>query len=688
MKKILFFLMMLVAMIPAALQAQETITIGNGTTTTYYPLPGLWGYQYDVYIYTPDAAEALNENFVVTQIAYNVSSNSSTSGAQMTIWMKDVSSDFALAGSNTFAELISNATEVYSTTGLVSTSGWSAIELSETFTHQGGEAILIAVRGVGCTTSGGCSRSVYYTSATGTHWGKHVDTNDPTPSTTGTIDANRTDIQLTVEPAGDVTCPKPNTLTVSDITTEEAYLTWTDEEATGNYILQYKTSSQDWEDADVVTENTSNTEMQLTGLTFNTTYNVRVASVCGSETSSWRSTSFTTPLISAQLPFSCDFEDETTNAYLVIANGSQTNKWVIGSAVNNTPDGESALYISNDNGVTNAYSHTSSSVWAYMDVEFPEYAGFLFRFDWKGAGEGNYDYLRVYIGDPVNVAAGSTTVPTGAIQLGHYNLQTSWQTEQLILSDSLSNTTKRLYFYWHNDGSGGSNPPIAVDNILLAGINCNIPDSLRVSNVDMHSADLQWVSNDEMFNVYYKANGDSLFTLADISPVYEPFCTLNDLTEATNYSVKVASVCDDLELFSSTINFNTMCEPTEITETTPWFEDFEGYTHDGAGQERFVCFDTPIQDATYHGPFVYCNYRCSCHSGVNSAELKGSTNMLVLPAFVNDIHTLRLTFWATATSTTVGNLVVGVGSRHIRAGWHDRKTGSSRSLKPNRIRLG
>ena len=83
MKKILFFLMMLVALIPAALQAQETITIGDGTSAYYMPLPGWYGWQYEVLVYTPDAAEALDGNFELTQIAFNVQSNSTTSGAQM-----------------------------------------------------------------------------------------------------------------------------------------------------------------------------------------------------------------------------------------------------------------------------------------------------------------------------------------------------------------------------------------------------------------------------------------------------------------------------------------------------------------------------------------------------------------------------------------------------------------------------
>lgn len=62
----------------------------------------------------------------------------------------------------------------------------------------------------------------------------------------------------------------------------------------------------------------------------------------------------------------------------------------------------------------------------------------------------------------------------------------------------------------------------------------------------------------------------------------------------------------------------TACDAIDITEATPWFENFEGYS--GGGEQTFVCWDTPVTDATYHGPFVYCGHSPSCHSGSNSAE--------------------------------------------------------------------
>ena len=100
------------------------------------------------------------------------------------------------------------------------------------------------------------------------------------------------------------------------------------------------------------------------------------------------------------------------------------------------------------------------------------------------------------------------------------------------------------------------------------------------------------------------------------------------------------------------------CDPITVTDETPWFEDFEGYT--GSGEQPFQCWIPLVTDATYNGPFVYCGWGASCHSGANSAEMKGASNLLILPDFTNDITTLRLSFWATATSVTIGTLEVGI----------------------------
>ncbi|WP_435525745.1 hypothetical protein [Chryseobacterium indoltheticum] len=72
-----------------------------------------------------------------------------------------------------------------------------------------------------------------------------------------------------------------------------------------------------------------------------------------------------TTQIPATLPYIQGF---TTGNDLALLNGTQTNKWVRGTATGNPAQ---SLYISNDNGTTNAYTHTTSTVQAFRDIQIP-----------------------------------------------------------------------------------------------------------------------------------------------------------------------------------------------------------------------------------------------------------------------------------------------------------------------------
>lgn len=140
--------------------------------------------------------------------------------------------------------------------------------------------------------------------------------------------------------------------------------------------------------------------------------------------------------LQSQIDVCNGFEDADERAAWTLVNGSQTNQWVMSTAVNN--GGSYSLYVSNSpTSTVPAHSYTSSSssnVWAYIDVEFPECdENFTLSFDWLCYGESCCDYIYLYIGETTVVpTAGSNTAPTGATQIqgpnsGKFNLQSSWQ---------------------------------------------------------------------------------------------------------------------------------------------------------------------------------------------------------------------------------------------------------------------
>lgn len=190
------------------------------------------------------------------------------------------------------------------------------------------------------------------------------------------------------------------------------------------------------------------------------------------------------------------FETAADRSEWTLVNGSQTNQWVMNTAVNN--GGSHSLYISNSptNATPpNTYTITSAvNVWAYRDIEFPECDDdFVLSFDWRAYGESSYDYIYAYIGPAATVTAGSNTAPTGSTQFSNpttsstrFNMSNSWQHFETTLSNATySGQNMRLYFLWHNDGSGGTTPPGAIDNVCIQSCEpCNQP----VVNVTPESA--------------------------------------------------------------------------------------------------------------------------------------------------------------------------------------------------------
>ena len=87
-------------------------------------------------------------------------------------------------------------------------------------------------------------------------------------------------------------CDRPSALTVGSVDAHSASLTW--EGGSGLYKVEYKKASD--EDWTVALNNTTALTTTLTGLTQNTSYNVRVQSICSGDVSGYRTASFTTEI--------------------------------------------------------------------------------------------------------------------------------------------------------------------------------------------------------------------------------------------------------------------------------------------------------------------------------------------------------------------------------------------------------
>ncbi|MBQ1781019.1 MAG: fibronectin type III domain-containing protein, partial [Bacteroidales bacterium] len=314
----------------------------------------------------------------------------------------------------------------------------------------------------------------------------------------------------------------------------------------------------------------------------------------------------------ARLPYYCDFEDTVENARWKFFLGSSTNKWVIDTAVNH--GGDKALYVSNNNGATNAYTVNSSSrVWACRDIYFdPQYSQFLVSFDFKGLGEnyGNhaYDFAKLFMGPAVTPGTSwnsSAVSPTGSTQIGTYlYLQNDWTTIQDTLVVISGNGMQRIYFLWENDGSYGDNPPAAIDNFSIVPFGCGKPLNPVTSDLSANSATFSWDGTTSNFEVAYKLTSDTGYTTLVTS---DHSVTIGNLMSDSEYEWKVKTLCSETSEseWSAPVIFSTYQNVAHL----PYFCDFENVFESSnwsvvSGNENLWAVGEAVSNGGTHSLYV------------------------------------------------------------------------------------
>ncbi|MBQ0152612.1 MAG: fibronectin type III domain-containing protein [Chryseobacterium sp.] len=365
------------------------------------------------------------------------------------------------------------------------------------------------------------------------------------------------------------TCKVPTNLAAGTINAVNATFTWTAPSPAPANGYQYYVSTSPVPPTTTATGSTTATTVVANGLLPNTTYYWWVRAICStSDSSIWvPGPTFTTTQIPANIPYVQPFN---TNDF-GFTNGTQVNKWAYGAATGNTGN---SIYISNDNGVSNDYTATTLSVvQAYRDIAIPAGAtSASLSFDWKAQGESCCDYLRVWLVPATftPVAGSQITAATGRQQLGgNMNLQTAWQNynNQNLNLAPFAGTTMRLVFEWRNDGSVGTNPSAAVDNINLLVCN-NAKPTVTVNAVTHNSAVVTWNQdqNGATYIVNYRPLGTTTWTTINVAAM--PFGTVNNtitltgLIPFTPYEVEVAAVCKTSVGVYAHNEFTTRCDPT------------------------------------------------------------------------------------------------------------------------------
>ncbi|MCR4964287.1 MAG: fibronectin type III domain-containing protein, partial [Bacteroidales bacterium] len=461
------------------------------------------------------------------------------------------------------------------------------------------------------------------------------------------------DIKIDFPPS----CSAPTDFAVGTVTSTTVDLTWNDTISESSWQLVIVEEGQTPDFTQPLT--VSSTNYTATGLSANTHYTFYVRTECSSGLgfSDWADVeAWTISSNPAQTPYNHDFSDALENDEWVLVNGTQSNKWYIAQPTGET---DTMMFVSSDGLSTNYNISSASNVWTYRDIQFGTGAEFSLSFSWRGHGESCCDYLRAYIGTPMPVTAGSITAPDGAVQIGaNMNMQDTWQTVTYMLDASYQNTTKRIYFLWHNDGSVGTAPAGMIDNITISVSDCGRPYDLAATNLGTTSFDLTFspaLATDNAWEYVVCTPGTNPDNEVPVS-ITGTTASVSGLTAATTYNVYVKTVCASggYSAWSDPLTVTTNCD---AIATLPYSEAFDTY---GSGTTAYPTCWRKINTYSSDRPYISTTH----YSGVGSLYFyagSGTYNMAITPQFdaTIGINTLQATFMYRAMYAS-DRLIVGV----------------------------
>lgn len=393
------------------------------------------------------------------------------------------------------------------------------------------------------------------------------------------------------------TCLQPQNLEVDILTPVSLKANWTAVTGVTNYEVKI-TTTPDLPAESVAGTTVSTTTHTFPGLTSNTTYYIWVRSLCSTTNKSFWSGPLqaTTALVPANLPYRDDFE--TVQQYAII--NDVLNKWHIGNAINY--GGQSALYISGDEGVSNVYLNNDKDQVShvYKDFTIPANAVELgINFDWRCQGDGSAsypdDYFSVWIvpATYIPVEGVQTTIAnSGGVQIGRpvYNQRAVFLNERLVLDGTrYQGQTMRLLFEWTNNSFSEYQPPAAIDNLEVHVITCSDPIDVHVDDLSESSLTVSWtpVAGQTNYEVYYSTtNGLPGQTVTGSVITSENSYTIEELTANTTYYVWVRTICSTT---SKSSWVRVVAITSQIPAEMPFVEDFEG-------DNNWTIGDSPVNE--------------------------------------------------------------------------------------------
>lgn len=573
--------MLLALMLPFASQAQETLTVYDGTNTnSYVPFNGLYadyGTRSQFIMPATDLAEM--EGATISGLTFYCASNYSFDEG-ITVYMKEVeNTTFASATMEDWSSM----TAVYTGTISISNNQWT-ITLSTPYSYSGGNLMIgiqVTTWGSSCPStswygvSQGSSYTAVYNNANSSHtWSTYFTRETFLPKTT-----------FTYEPSGDISCYPVKGLAVdeSQTTTESITLTWIDTNNTDATYIVYTIAGTDTTEVDAANINITGTTAVITGLNANTPYTFGVKADCGNgDVTAMRTVNGRTACGAInQFPWEEDFESYASGLTNIPC-------WSNYRIVDGTGYGTLSsfkIYVgSNGSNSTHQLQLADMPVGTMTklllpEMNIPEDENYMFTLDiYRNTSSKPTEGIRVFVSADTNIA--------NATELAFISRDYTVSDSNLIPAEASSDwynyelplgMNGTVYIIIRGESQYGSST--YMDNFKVKRMpNCPKPTNLAASQIFGRTATLAWRSDAANWQVEYKKSTETVW---NEQPATDSSIVLTDLAPTTTYNARVKAICSDDESdYSREISFTTKaaCQkptnlavvPTAFDATVTW----------------------------------------------------------------------------------------------------------------------
>ena len=244
------------------------------------------------------------------------------------------------------------------------------------------------------------------------------------------------------------------------------------------------------------------------------------------------------------------------------------------------------------------------------------------------------DELTEQFGSPANLSQSST-----------------WRTASGIFRIETP-ATYNLVFAWANDASVGTQPPTAIDNVVLVHNTCPSP-IVSSGLVTSDSIVLVWQPGGNETSWVVTGNSDTML-------VTDTFYVFDNLSPNQNYRFTVTALCDGGDSSAaSAINIRTACGPMSV----PFRESFDDSRWSTSTADPLPsCW---YKNTNYSSNYPYASTSYNHSAGGSKSMYMYSSNAswtyMVLPLFAPALDSLQVSFWLYKSNTSYAHrLEVGV----------------------------